>query len=352
MRRLPKFFVGSVGDPARSISGVSAPDAGTPDTAVFLGTSKALKAGLTGPAGVVVVSPKNKAQAEAVLGGRTLLLSPNVELAMAEVVQEFFLKTPYRPEPLKGVHPTAVVHATAEIAPDAVIGPHAYIGRGVKIAAGALIGAGAVVEDGTAIGPSTVLHPNVYVGHSCEIGARCEVNPNSVIGKEGFGYAHDEKGNHYRIPHQGRVVLEDDVHVGSCCVVDRGTFGESRLERGAKLDNHVHIGHNSRLGQNALVTAGFTMAGSSRVGRNFIAGGKTVVTGHIEVCDNVNLAALSAVGKAIDKPGQYGGNPLLPLQQFVKMKVGMTHLHELQKQVKRIMKHLKLESTPEESASE
>lgn len=342
--RFPRLFIDSVGDLDRTVHSVAPPDSGDPDSMIFLATPKALTQGLDSPASVWVIPREARATAESKSGDRTLLIASNVELAMASVISEFFLKTPYTNRAITGVHPTAIVASDTHLATDVRIGPHAFIGSGVRLGSGVYIGAGSVIEDETEIGESTVVHPQVYIGHSTRIGSRCEIHPQTVIAKEGFGYAHDEKGHHYRIPHLGRVVLEDDVHIGGCCTIDRATFGETRIEAGTKFDNQIHIAHNCRIGRNGLVTAGFTMAGSSRIGANFITGGKTVVTGHITIGDNVNLAALSAVGKDIPGPGRFGGLPLLPLQQHLKVKAAMVQLPEIRKQLKRVMLKLGLES--------
>lgn len=352
MKRFPQLFVESIGDLSRTFQAIGSPENPGENSAIFLATPKAFAKGIESTALVLVVPRKMKAQAEAALHGRTLLIATNVELAMASVTSEYFLKTPYTNRAVQSIHPTAVVSSEAHIATGARIGPNAFIGAGVRLGANVYIGAGAVIEDDVEIGDDTVIHPLVFIGHSCVIGKRCEINPNSVVGKEGYGYAHDERGNHYRIPHQGRVVLEDDVHIGSCCTIDRGTFGETRLSTGAKLDNQVHLAHNCKIGKNSLLTAGFSMAGSSSIGANFVSGGRAVVTGHIEVCDNVQIAALSAVSKSITTPGQYGGNPLVPLQRFLKTKAALVQLPDMRKQLKGVLDKLGLNEESEESTAE
>jgi UDP-3-O-[3-hydroxymyristoyl] glucosamine N-acyltransferase len=310
----------------------------------FLATPKAIEAGLKSQAAAFVIPPKAKDAVSQQSQGRTLLISPNPEKAMALVINAFFRATPYTNATVKGQHPSAVVDPSAKISSSARIGPNAFVGAGVTIGDHAYIGANAVIEDHSSIGEATVIHPNVFIGHSTKIGQRCEVHPSSVIGKEGFGYAHDEKFNHTRIPHQGRVVLEDDVHVGACCTIDRGTFGETRIERGVIMDNLIHIAHNNRIGRNSVLTSGFTMAGSSKIGANFVTGGKTVVTGHIEVADNVQVSALSAISKSIPQAGQYGGHPLQPLQSYLKSQASIGQLPAMRKLLKKIADHLKIES--------
>jgi UDP-3-O-[3-hydroxymyristoyl] glucosamine N-acyltransferase len=341
--RFPTLFGETLGDLDRTVSGVSAPENAKKTEMCFLATPKAFAAGVASEASVLVVSQKMKEQATAQRGDRTVLFSANPEKAMALVISEFFRATPYTNPATQGIHPSAFIGEGAQISKLARVGPNAYVGAHVTIADHAYIGANSVVEDHSTIGESTVIHPLAFIGHSTMIGARCEIHPSAVIAKEGFGYAHDEKFNHTRIPHQGRVVLGDDVHIGAGCTIDRATFGETRIESGVIMDNLVHIAHNNRIGKNSVLTAGFIMAGSSKIGANFVAGGRTVVTGHIEVCDNVQVSALTAISKGISVPGSYGGHPLQPLQDYLRSQAAIAHLPSMQKMLKKIVKQLGLE---------
>ncbi len=348
LEKFPALFGETIGALDQPVAGINSPELAKAGEMAFLATPKALTIGLAGKASILVIPPKAKEQAFAARGLRTILVSPNPERAMAIVISEFFRSTPYTNPGVQKVHASAIISPGVKIAPTARIGPHAFIGANVVIGANAYIGANAVVEDGCVIGEATVIHPLAFIGHSTFIGARCEIHPGSVVGKEGFGYAHDEKFNHVRIPHQGNVVIGDDVHIGACVAIDRGTFGETRIENGVIIDNLVHIAHNNRIGRNSVLTSGFTMAGSSKIGANFVAGGKAVIAGHIEIADNVQVAALSAVSKSIPTAGQYGGSPLVPLQQFIKMKAAMAHLPQMRKALKQITKHLGLDQTNED----
>lgn len=339
----PELFVEIIGDPARSFTNVASPDSAKIDSALFLATPKALGAGLTAECSVWVVGPKSKTEAEQKRDGRTVIIAKNVERAMASTINKFFLSTPYTNRAIRDIHPSAQISPSAEIGAGVRIGPNVFIGSSVRIMANVYIGANSVIEDDAFIDEGTVIHPLVFIGHSTVIGKRCEVHANSVVGKEGYGYVHDENFNHFRIPHQGKVILEDEVHLGGCCTIDRGTFNDTRIERGAKLDNQVHIAHNCKVGRNSLLTAQFAAAGSSKMGANFVVGGKTSVSGHIEVCDNVQLAALSAVTRDVTEPGQYGGVPVIPMQQFLKARLAYTQLPEMRKQLKKVLKKLGLE---------
>jgi UDP-3-O-[3-hydroxymyristoyl] glucosamine N-acyltransferase len=172
------------------------------------------------------------------------------------------------------------------------------------------------------------------------IGDRCEIHSQSVVGKEGFGYAYDAKGKSVRIPHQGRVVIEDDVHIGSCTTIDRATFDETRIGSGGKFDNQMHIAHNVTIGAHAIVTGGFMVAGSTHIGSRFLAGGRSTVSGHLELGDGVQISGLSAVTKSIAKAGKYGGHPLLPLQDHLKMKAALVHLAQMRRQLNSVLQKL------------
>lgn len=286
----------------------------------------------------IVVSPKIFSEVAARAGTKIIISSPNPELLMAKVIDRFVFQTPYRDLKSAGIHSTAVVDGTATIDPSACIAAGVVIGANVKVLAHAYIGSNSVIEALSEIGERTTIQALVVIGSRVKIGARCEVASHTIIGKEGFGYAHDAVGNHVRIPHQGWVVIEDDVHIGANNTIDRGTFGETRIGRGTKTDNQVHIAHNCKVGKGCLLTSGLKMAGSSSLGNFVVTGGNTVIGGHLHVTDGVNLAAQSAVSKNIDIKADYGGSPLLPIQQFLKMKSTMTHLPEMRKQIRQLMK--------------
>lgn len=319
----------------------------SPQSIVFCGTERFLKQALLSPASLVVI-PKAFIDLNAHLSDKTFLVIREWDWFMAEFLNKYIQETPYRAQH-KGIHPTAVVEATAQIAPTASVGPNAYIGSGVKVLSGTFIGANSVIEANCQIGEHTTIHPLTYLGPRTEVGSNCEIHPGCVVGKEGFGYAHNRKNDHRKIPHLGRVIIEDDVHLGAHVAIDRGTFLDTRICRGTKIDNQVHLAHNSYIGENSLLTARFAMAGSSRIGKNFVSGGSSNVTGHIEISDNVQIGGMSGVTKSISAPGQFSGYPLVPLRQFLKIKAAIVKLPEMRKQLKLILKHLnlKFEEAPE-----
>ncbi len=332
----PELVSETSGPVVDKLLGVSSAEKILPGSLIFCLRPQLFAEALKSTAAAIVVPKKLFSEIQS--QEKLIIASPNPELLMAKVIQKFILQTPYRD--LNSRHASAVVDPSAEIHESVILGPHVVIGKKVKIAAGAYVGASSVIEAFSEIGESTTIQPLVVIGTRVKIGARCEILSHSIVGKEGYGYAHDSVGNHIRIPHQGWVIIEDDVHLGACNTIDRGTFGETRIGQGTKTDNQVHIAHNCKVGRGCLLTSGFKMAGSSSIGNFVIAGGNTVIGGHLHVTDQVNLAAQSAVSKNIDEPGDYGGSPLLPLQQFLKMKSTMTQLPEMRKQLTRLTKKI------------
>jgi UDP-3-O-[3-hydroxymyristoyl] glucosamine N-acyltransferase len=328
--RFPQWIGEIVGDADTRVASVGAPATRDPNALAFCATPLALREGFASKAAALVVPPGAGAGAGAYAGA--LLICKKPDVFMSIFLNELVLRTPYRDATLEGAHPAAIIHPEARVAASATIGPGAVVARGAIVGERAYIGANAVIEASAEIGADSVVHPLVYVGHSTKIGERCEIYPNCTIGKEGFGYATDERGAHHKIPHLGKVVVEDGVHIGGGCVIDRATFEETRICAGSKLDNLVHIAHNCKIGAGSIVTAFFAMAGSSEVGRN--------VTGHIKVGDHVRVAALSAISKDLDQPGEYGGVPLVPLQRHLRIKAAMAHLPEMRKQLDRLARHV------------
>jgi UDP-3-O-[3-hydroxymyristoyl] glucosamine N-acyltransferase len=303
---------------------------------VFVNSAKHLTVALASKASVILIpqtTPK-----ESLPLSKTWVLCPNPELTMRFIKNEFFFKTPYRAALIQLIHPSAHIDQGALIDSTAEVGPGVVIAAGVEIGARSYIGANSVIEKNVKIGNDTTIHPLVYIGHGCMIGDRCEIKSNTTVGSEGYGYAHDDKWNHYRIPHSGRVIIHNDVHIGANCSIDRGTIEDTVIGEGTKIDNQCHLAHNSVLGKNALITAQFGMAGSSVIGNNFISGGKASVTGHIKITDNVQISGMSGVTKNIDKPGQYGGFPLQPLKDYLKTKAALVQLHDLRKQIQDFIK--------------
>ncbi len=333
------LVTGSLGDLEKTVDHFANIKTATPTSLGFVNSPRSLVQAEDSPMACLLAPDKLKGKVEELGSQKTWLFSPNVELAACEVKKALVFPTPYRAE-IQGIHETAIVDETAQLGIGVTVGPYAIIGKNVKLGEGTFIGAHTVIEENSDIKSHVTIHPLVYIGHSTVVGHACEIMPQATIASEGYGYAHDHHGNHYRIPHTGRVVLADDVHIGAGTAIDRGTIEDTYVGQGTKIDNQVHLAHNTVVGKNGLITAQTVTAGSSTIGDNFMCGGKTAITGHINVTDNVRVAGFSAITKDVTKGGQYGGHPLLPLQESLRVKASTTHLPELRKQMSRVLKKL------------
>lgn len=261
------------------------------------------------------------------------LLTKNLKLTMALVLQRYFdeSRTKFRQDP--PIHPRAFVSPEAVIGKGAIIAAGAFVGPRAVIGEGAMIGPGCVIEEQARVGAGTVLHALVFVGRRCEVGARCEIHPHTTIGSDGYAYAQDDLHQHHKVPQLGIVVVEDDVEIQSNCAIDRAAFDVTRIGRGTKIDNLCHIAHNCQIGKHVLLTGGFFMAGSSTVGDHCVTGGRTTLTDHVNVCAGVQLGGLSAVTKDITEPGAYSGYPLQPMKKFLRTTSTLAHLPEMRKRL-------------------
>jgi UDP-3-O-[3-hydroxymyristoyl] glucosamine N-acyltransferase len=245
----------------------------------------------------------------------------NIQAAMSGVLPLFDLNRQYL---TSGIHPTASIHPTAQVD------------------AKAHIGAYAVIDAYAVVGADTIIYPHVFIGAYCEIGQRCFISSHVTIGSDGFGFYTDKTFTHHKIPQIGKVVIEDDCEFGAHCAVDRATLTETRIKKGSKFDNFCHIAHNVQFGENALVAAGFIVAGSTQIGKNLMTSGGVHVLGHLNVPDNVILSARAGVAQSIDKPGMYGGFPLEPHKESIKTLVSLPQIKKIRKQVNKILRHLNL----------
>ncbi|MEH6639029.1 MAG: UDP-3-O-(3-hydroxymyristoyl)glucosamine N-acyltransferase [Porticoccaceae bacterium] len=214
------------------------------------------------------------------------------------------------PRPAAGVHSTAVIDASARVAPSASVGPHVVIGARVTIGERVRIGAGSSIGDDSAVGDDTNIAANVSIYHSISIGKQVNVHSGSVIGADGFGFANDG-GQWVKIHQLGGVEIGDRVEIGACTTIDRGALGNTVIENGVILDNHVQIAHNVRLGENTAMAAYSGIAGSTTVGKNCIFAGQAGAVGHVTVCDNVQAMARCTLSKSVTEPGSYSSGLLM-----------------------------------------
>jgi UDP-3-O-[3-hydroxymyristoyl] glucosamine N-acyltransferase len=205
---------------------------------------------------------------------------------------------------------------------EAGVHPSAVVGEGVRIGVGTRIGPGVVLEDGAVVGRDCNLMARVVVHTGTVLGDRVVVQAGAVLGSTGFGYARSKETGEYLIfPQQGRLVVEDDVEIGANTTIDRGALGETRIGRGTKIDNLVHIGHNCVIGEHVVIAAQTGISGSSVVEDGAILGGQVGIGEHATVGAGVILGGGAGVlsGKKMRGPGEvFWGRPARPLKEYLR----------------------------------
>lgn len=271
------------------------------------------------------------------LTNTSLLVSSNAKLVQA-LLRQAYGDRDFRDNGWPQVHGSAVVHESAKIQKNVSIGPNVVISKDVSIGENSTIMANAVIEEAVKIGSDTIVHPNATIAYACEIGDRCIIKSGSVIGMEGFGFAQDKQQKSHRVPQLGNVVIGNDVVIGACNTIDRATFNTTYIKDGCKLDNQVHIAHNTTVGEDGLIAAQCGVAGSTVIGKRVRCSGQTGVIDHLTISDDAVFVQRAAVLSDVPEPGIYAGNPLLPLKRWFKNAVILKQLEELKKTVTRLEK--------------
>ena len=207
-----------------------------------------------------------------------------------------------------GRHATAVVATGARVDASATLGPGVVIEEGASIGERSVLLANAYVGREARIGAGCLLYPNAVVREECELGDRVILHAGAVIGADGFGYAFDGRA-HRKVPQIGRVVLEDDVEIGANSTIDRATLGVTRIGRGTKIDNLVHIAHNVEIGEHSILCAQVGISGSARIGRFVIFAGQSGMVGHVEIGDGARIGAQGGVTRSVPPGETVSGYP-------------------------------------------
>ena len=231
-----------------------------------------------------------------------------------------------------GIDDSAVVDPLAEVHPEASIGALVYIGPRARVGAAAVLHPNVTIEDDATVGEETVLQAGVHLLPRVSVGARCTLGAGTVVGSEGFGFD-PANGGWIKVPQCGTVVVEDDVETGANVTIDRARFGATRIGRGAKLDNQVHVGHNSVVEKNAMLIAQVGLAGSCRVEEGAILAGRVGVTGHNTVGAGARVGGGSIVWSDIEPGAEYLGMPARPKAEFIKTAALSRRLPKLMERV-------------------
>jgi UDP-3-O-[3-hydroxymyristoyl] glucosamine N-acyltransferase len=314
------------GDPSTAVFGVAALDSAGPGQISFL-TNPKYQDKLTGcRAGAIIVHPSLEGAVDI-----PLLLVENPYLAFAKILDFFSEPVPVYRGVQAGAHvdPQALIEENVNIAPGCVISAGARIGRGSSLQPNVVIGGNAV------IGEDCLLHANVTVRENCVLGNRVIVQPGAVIGSDGFGFAPDGQG-YYKIPQVGHVIIGDDVEIGACSCIDRGTLGVTHIASGVKVDNLVQIGHNVKIGENCIIVSQVGISGSTVIGSHCTFGGQAATAGHLQIGDNVTLAARGGITKNVEGDQVLAGLPAMPHREWLKATMAITHLPDMKRELHRL----------------
>jgi UDP-3-O-[3-hydroxymyristoyl] glucosamine N-acyltransferase len=261
-------------------------------------------------------------------------VSANPYLDFARALELFYQP----PRPAAGIHPSAAIAASARIGEGASIGAFVAVGENAVIGRGAVLHPHVVIYAGAEIGDHFTAHSHAVVREYCRIGNRVILQNGVVVGGDGFGFAKRADGKHHKIVQSGVTVVEDDVEIQSLTSVDRATFGETRVRRGAKIDSLVQIGHNCVVGEDNIICSQTGLAGSSVLEKNVLLAGQVGVSGHLTVHEGAIVYAQSGIGGDVKANSRVSGSPafdagewLRAITAFQKLPAILRSVRELEK---------------------
>jgi UDP-3-O-[3-hydroxymyristoyl] glucosamine N-acyltransferase len=302
----------------RTIAGANALEDATPADLSFAGNKKAIEAAQNSRAGCLLVPLTFAGQGE-----WALIRVSEPRAAFVRGLQALYPKK----TPEARVHATASVAPSAQLGADCFVGAHAAIGERVHIADGCSIGAGCIIGDDVKIGTGTVLHPNVTLYDGVRIGARVILHAGCVVGADGFGFTLMD-GHYEKFPQVGTVEIGDDVELGANTCIDRAALGVTRIGKGTKLDNLVHVGHNCLIGEHVVVAAQTGFSGSVQVGDYAVIGGQAGIGEKAVIEAKAIVGGKSGIlTSATVRAGEpVWGIPARPLRKHLK---GLAYTHKL-----------------------
>ena len=311
------------GDASDDITGIASLDEARCGDLSFLGNEKYRKLVSKSKASVILLPERYEGSPKS---GQLYIRVENPSQSLALLCQT--IESQLYPSPPVGVHQTAWVHPEAKVSPKAHVGAFAFVGQGSEIADGVVIGEHVGIGRSVFIGSSCHIRPKVIIGDYCEIGQRVILQPGAVIGSDGYGYNFID-GEHHKIPHVGKIVIEDNVEIGANTTVDRARFSETRIGEGTKIDNLVQIAHNVIIGKHCLIVAQVGISGSTVIEDGTIIGGQAGLAGHLKVGAGAKIAAQAGITKDVEAGAYLKGNPALPYMLAQRIAVLQKKLPDL-----------------------
>jgi len=300
------------------IDGVSSLQSASPSHLVFVEDEKHFAAAVKSGAGAIIAGEF----AASLECDKPLLISDHPKLAFARVAQLLRDAHDTAEREQGSVHPTAVISAAVVLGKGVRIDARSVLNENVEVGDGSSIGAGSAIGKGVKIASGCEIYPNVTIYPGTTVGNHVIVHAGAVLGSDGFGYVRDRKSGHYeKFPQVGRLVIEDDVEIGANATVDRGALDETRIRRGAKIDNLVHIGHNCDIGEDVVIAAQTGLSGSIVIENGAVLGGQVGIGEHATIGEGVMLGGQGGVlpNKILRGKGvAFWGTPAQPLRQYLK----------------------------------
>jgi UDP-3-O-[3-hydroxymyristoyl] glucosamine N-acyltransferase len=275
--------------------------------------------------------------------GQAYFIVSNPSLSLAKICA--VIENEQRNYSPQGIHSTAIVDPTATIDRTATVGPFAVIESHVTIGQYSTIGAHCFIGHGSSIGTHTCLKPRVTLYPYCQIGENVIIHSGAVIGSDGFGYETDG-GVHHKLPHIGRVIIDDQVEIGANTTIDRARFAATYVGKGTKIDNLVQLGHNVRLGENCIIVAQVGIAGSTVLGKGVILGGQVGIAGHISIGERAQIAAQGGVSGNVEPGSVLRGTPAMKIDEANRFYVLRKRIPELFRRVAALEEKIKMETSP------
>ncbi len=318
------------GDANAAIQGFASLPAARADELVFV-RDVGLSGALARCAARMVVAPPGLS-----VGDRSVLRSRQPAHDFSRLVDAF---APRR-RPPEGIAPHARVDATARVDPTASIEPGAQIGPGCRVGARTVVAANATLVADVEVGCDGWIHSGAVLREGTRVGDRVILQPGVVLGGDGFGYVPDAEGRPVAMAQRGCVVIEDDVEIGANTTVDRATLDETRIRRGAKIDNQVQIAHNCDIGEHALIAAQTGLSGGTIVGARAILMGGVGTTGHLRIGEGAFIAARAGIHGDVPAGARMYGAPATEERSWHRTVAALRRLPELLKRVRRLERQL------------
>jgi UDP-3-O-[3-hydroxymyristoyl] glucosamine N-acyltransferase len=318
------------GPPDIEIRGVAGIEHAEPGQITFLANRRYFPLLKTTRASAILVEEGVALEREPSTPPLAALRSGNPYLAFAQAIELFYQPPRYAP----GIHPTAIIAKSARIGDGAHVGPYCFVDEDVEIGRHAVLHSFVTIYRGARIGDDFFSHAHAVVREFCRLGNRVILQNGVVIGADGFGFAKRKDGTWQKMAQAGLTVLEDDVEVQSNSCIDRATMGETRIERGAKLDDLVLVGHGSRVGVNTLLCGQVGLAGSTKIGSDCMLAGQVGAAGHITIGDRTVVTAQSGIPNDLAGGKDYAGTPCVERRQWLKNSAALNRTPELQKRVR------------------